>query len=88
MSETSQEELNQMFSSRNHTFTSVERTEISTTRGGGTRREVQVKERSEMGRRSSHLSDVLEDFLSRDELGSFASLPTQTGVRILQEMML
>ncbi|KAL7979831.1 hypothetical protein Chor_008169, partial [Crotalus horridus] len=68
-----------------HTYTRTERTEISKTRGGETKREVRVEESTQVGGDPFH--NVFGDFLGRESLGSFGSIArTQEGEAGLQAM--
>lgn len=69
-----QERLTRTFTRSSHTYTRTERTEISKTRGGETKREVRVEESTQMGGGGSPFRDVFGDFLGRDSLSSFAGI--------------
>ncbi|KAJ3597175.1 hypothetical protein NHX12_003575 [Muraenolepis orangiensis] len=76
-----QERLTRTFTRSSHTYTRTERTEISKTRGGGTKREVRVEESTQTGGRGgSPFGDVFGDFLGRDSLSSFAGIPSRPEV--------
>uniref|UniRef100_A0A8D0GPH2 Filamin C n=1 Tax=Sphenodon punctatus TaxID=8508 RepID=A0A8D0GPH2_SPHPU len=67
-----QERLTRTFTRSSHTYTRTERTEISKTRGGETKREVRVEESTQVGGDPFH--NVFGDFLGRESLGSFGSI--------------
>lgn len=67
-----QERLTRTFTRSSHTYTRTERTEISKTRGGETKREVHVEESRQVGR--DPFRDVFGSFLGRESFGSFGSL--------------
>uniref|UniRef100_A0A4W4DUX8 Calponin-homology (CH) domain-containing protein n=1 Tax=Electrophorus electricus TaxID=8005 RepID=A0A4W4DUX8_ELEEL len=67
-----QERLTRTFTRSSHTYTRTERTEISKTRGGETKREVHVEESTQMGR--DPFRDVFSSFLGREGLGCFGML--------------
>ncbi|TNN82092.1 Filamin-C [Liparis tanakae] len=69
-----QERLTRTFTRSSHTYTRTERTEISKTRGGETKREVRVEESTQMGGGASPFRDVFGDFLGRESLSSFAGI--------------
>ena len=69
-----QERLTRTFTRSSHTYTRTERTEISKTRGGETKREVRVEESTQHGGRGSPFRDVFGDFLGRESLSSFAGI--------------
>lgn len=79
-----QERLTRTFTRSSHTYTRTERTEISKTRGGETKREVRVEESTQVG--GDPFRDVFGDFLSRDGLSGFSGMaagsrpPLQDGV--------
>ncbi|XP_015274500.1 PREDICTED: filamin-C [Gekko japonicus] len=81
-----QERLTRTFTRSSHTYTRTERTEISKTRGGETKREVRVEESTQVGGDPFH--NVFGDFLGRESLGSFGSTiaRTQEGEAGLQAM--
>ncbi|XP_039201633.1 filamin-C isoform X2 [Crotalus tigris] len=80
-----QERLTRTFTRSSHTYTRTERTEISKTRGGETKREVRVEESTQVGGDPFH--NVFGDFLGRESLGSFGSIArTQEGEAGLQAM--
>eukprot|EP00061_Rhincodon_typus_P011732 g36972.t1 len=68
-----QERLTRTFTRSSHTYTRTERTEISKTRGGETKREVRVEESTQVGGDPFH--NVFGEFLGRDSLGSFTNIP-------------
>lgn len=72
-----QERLTRTFTRSSHTYTRTERTEISKTRGGETKREVRVEESTQVG--GDPFPAVFGDFLGRERLGSFGSIPRQEG---------
>uniref|UniRef100_A0A8D2LUT5 Filamin C n=1 Tax=Varanus komodoensis TaxID=61221 RepID=A0A8D2LUT5_VARKO len=59
-----QERLTRTFTRSSHTYTRTERTEISKTRGGETKREVRVEESTQVGGDPFH--NVFGDFLGRE----------------------
>ncbi|KAM3588274.1 uncharacterized protein V6R79_025306 [Siganus canaliculatus] len=65
-----QERLTRTFTRSSHTYTRTERTEISKTRAGETKREVRVEESTQVGG-GEPFRDVFGDFLGRDPLGGF-----------------
>ena len=70
-----QERLTRTFTRSSHTYTRTERTEISKTRGGETKREVRVEESTQHGGgQASPFRDVFGDFLGRESLSSFAGI--------------
>lgn len=69
-----QERLTKTFTRSSHTYTRTERTEISKTRGGETKREVRVEESTQVGGGGSPFRDVFGDFLGRESLSSFAGI--------------
>nr|XP_020668107.1 filamin-C [Pogona vitticeps] len=80
-----QERLTRTFTRSSHTYTRTERTEISKTRGGETKREVRVEESTQVG--GDPFANVFGDFLGRESLGSFGSITrTQEGEAGLQAM--
>ncbi|XP_067915419.1 filamin-C isoform X1 [Heterodontus francisci] len=68
-----QERLTRTFTRSSHTYTRTERTEISKTRGGETKREVRVEESTQVGGDPFH--NVFGEFLGRESLGSFTNIP-------------
>ncbi|XP_072922819.1 filamin-C isoform X2 [Hemitrygon akajei] len=68
-----QERLTRTFTRSSHTYTRTERTEISKTRGGETKREVRVEESTQVGGDPFH--NVFGEFMGRESLGTFASIP-------------
>lgn len=72
-----QERLTRTFTRSSHTYTRTERTEISKTRGGETKREVRVEESTQVG--GDPFPAVFGDFLGRERLGSFGSITRQEG---------
>nr|XP_057923391.1 filamin-C isoform X2 [Doryrhamphus excisus] len=79
-----QERLTRTFTRSSHTYTRTERTEISKTRAGETKREVRVEESTQVGQ---PFRDVFEDFLERDGLSSFGGRsPLHQGEDTNQEM--
>ncbi|XP_028307385.1 filamin-C [Gouania willdenowi] len=68
-----QERLSRTFTRSSHTYTRTERTEISKTQGGETKREVRVEESTEVG--GHPFRDVFGDFLGRESLGGFNGIP-------------
>ncbi|KAM9635004.1 filamin-C isoform 1-T1 [Morphnus guianensis] len=67
-----QERLTRTFTRSSHTYTRTERTEISKTRGGETKREVRVEESTQVG--GDPFPNVFGGFLAREGLGSFGSI--------------
>uniref|UniRef100_A0A4W6F544 Filamin C n=1 Tax=Lates calcarifer TaxID=8187 RepID=A0A4W6F544_LATCA len=65
-----QERLTRTFTRSSHTYTRTERTEISKTRGGETKREVRVEESTQVG--GDPFRDVFGDFLGRESLSGFS----------------
>ncbi|XP_054622815.1 filamin-C-like isoform X3 [Dunckerocampus dactyliophorus] len=79
-----QERVTRSFTRSSHTYTRTERTEISKTRAGETKREVRVEESTEVG---EPFRDVFGDFLERDSLSGFGGRPPpQQGEAANQEM--
>lgn len=75
-----QERLTRTFTRSSHTYTRTERTEISKTRAGETKREVRVEESTQVG---DPFRDVFGDFLGRESLSGFSGTrppPLQDGV--------
>ncbi|XP_039904308.1 filamin-C-like isoform X1 [Simochromis diagramma] len=85
-----QERLTRTFTRSSHTYTRTERTEISKTRAGETKREVRVEESTQVG--GDPFRDVFGDFLGRESLSGFSGMPTgsrqplQNGEAANQEM--
>ncbi|KAF3705380.1 Filamin-C [Channa argus] len=81
-----QERLTRTFTRSSHTYTRTERTEISKTRGGETKREVRVEESTQVG--GDPFRDVFGDFLGRESLTGFSGSqpPLQDGESGSQEM--
>uniref|UniRef100_A0A8C4S5X4 Filamin C n=1 Tax=Erpetoichthys calabaricus TaxID=27687 RepID=A0A8C4S5X4_ERPCA len=79
-----QERLTRTFTRSSHTYTRTERTEISKTRGGETKREVRVEESTQVGGDPFH--DVFGEFLGRESLGTFSGITRQEGEAGTQEM--
>lgn len=75
-----QERLTQTFTRSSHTYTRTERTEISKTRAGETKREVRVEESTQVG---DPFRDVFGDFMGRENLTGFSGI--QAGKQQLQE---
>uniref|UniRef100_A0A4W4H085 Calponin-homology (CH) domain-containing protein n=1 Tax=Electrophorus electricus TaxID=8005 RepID=A0A4W4H085_ELEEL len=67
-----QERLTRTFTRSSHTYTRTERTEISKTRAGETKREVRVEESTQLG--ADPFRDVFGGFLGRDSMGSFSNV--------------
>uniref|UniRef100_A0A8C2GER2 Filamin C, gamma a (actin binding protein 280) n=1 Tax=Cyprinus carpio TaxID=7962 RepID=A0A8C2GER2_CYPCA len=67
-----QERLTRTFTRSSHTYTRTERTEISKTHGGETKREVHVEESTQLG--GDPFRDVFDSFLGRERLGSFGAV--------------
>ncbi|XP_047194519.1 filamin-C isoform X3 [Hippoglossus stenolepis] len=80
-----QEHLTRTFTRSSHTYTRTERTEISKTRGGETKREVRVEESTQVG---DPFREVFGDFLGRESLSGFSGNrpPLQDGEAGNQEM--
>ncbi|RXN30122.1 filamin-C-like isoform X2 [Labeo rohita] len=76
-----QERLTRTFTRSSHTYTRTERTEISKTHGGETKREVHVEESTQVG--GDPFRDVFESFLGRERLGSFGAIRQEgdTGIQ-------
>lgn len=70
-----QERLTRTFTRSSHTYTRTERTEISKTRGGETKREVRVEESTQVG--GDPFPAVFGDFLGRERMGSFGGITRQ-----------
>ncbi|XP_035472180.2 filamin-C isoform X4 [Scophthalmus maximus] len=68
-----QERLTRTFTRSSHTYTRTERTEISKTRAGETKREVRVEESTQVG--GDPFRDVFGDFLGRESLSGFSGAP-------------
>lgn len=75
-----QERLTRTFTRSSHTYSRTERTEISKTRGGETKREVRVEESTQMGGGGTPFRDVFGDFLGRESLSSFAGITARPEV--------
>eukprot|EP00062_Callorhinchus_milii_P024157 gi/632983767/ref/XP_007908811.1/ PREDICTED: filamin-C [Callorhinchus milii] len=67
-----QERLTRTFTRSSHTYTRTERTEISKTRAGETKREVRVEESTQVGGDPFH--NVFGEFLGRESLGTFGNI--------------
>ncbi|XP_019753211.1 filamin-C-like isoform X5 [Hippocampus comes] len=79
-----QERATRTFTRSSHTYTRTERTEISKTRGGETKREVRVEESTQVG---DPFRDVFGDFMGRESLSGFGGKsPPQDGEPAHQEM--
>ncbi|KAI7811689.1 filamin-C [Triplophysa rosa] len=76
-----QERLTRTFTRSSHSYTRTERTEISKTHGGETKREVHVEESTHVGR--DPFRDVFDSFLGRERLGSFGAMRQEgdTGIQ-------
>ncbi|XP_073724478.1 filamin-C [Misgurnus anguillicaudatus] len=76
-----QERLTRTFTRSSHTYTRTERTEISKTHGGETKREVHMEESTQVG--GDPFKDVFESLLGRERLGSFGTLRQEgdTGIQ-------
>ncbi|MEQ2174895.1 hypothetical protein GOODEAATRI_012414, partial [Goodea atripinnis] len=68
-----QERLTRTFTRSSHTYTRTERTEISKTQAGETKREVRVEESTQVG--GDPFRDVFGDFLGRESLSGFSGMP-------------
>ncbi|RXM28325.1 Filamin-C [Acipenser ruthenus] len=79
-----QERLTRTFTRSSHTYTRTERTEISKTRAGETKREVRVEESTQVG--GDPFRDVFGEFLGRESLGTFTGIPRPEGEAGSQEM--
>uniref|UniRef100_A0AAX7VWT6 Calponin-homology (CH) domain-containing protein n=1 Tax=Astatotilapia calliptera TaxID=8154 RepID=A0AAX7VWT6_ASTCA len=66
-----QDRLTRTFTRSSHTYTRTERTEISKTRAGETKREVRVEESTQVG--GDPFRDVFGDFLGRESLSGEAA---------------
>ncbi len=66
-----QERLTRTFTRSSHTYTRTERTEISKSRAGETKREVRVEESTQMG--GDPFRDVFGGLLGRESRGPFSS---------------
>lgn len=78
-----QERLTRTFTRSSHTYTRTERTEISKTRAGETKREVRVEESTQVG--GEPFRDVFGDFLGRENLSGFNGRPPlQDGVCVFR----
>uniref|UniRef100_A0A8B9LT41 Filamin C, gamma a (actin binding protein 280) n=1 Tax=Astyanax mexicanus TaxID=7994 RepID=A0A8B9LT41_ASTMX len=75
-----QERLTRTFTRSSHTYTRTERTEISKTRGGETKREVHVEESTKVGGRDP-FRDIFGSILGRESLGCFGSLTSKEDVQ-------
>ncbi|XP_061663059.1 filamin-C isoform X3 [Syngnathoides biaculeatus] len=79
-----QDRVTRTFTRSSHTYTRTERTEISKTRGGETKREVRVEESTQVG---DPFRDVFGDFLARENLSGFGGKsPPQEGEAAHQAM--
>ncbi|XP_056101655.1 filamin-C isoform X1 [Rhinichthys klamathensis goyatoka] len=76
-----QERLTRTFTRSSHTYTRTERTEISKSHAGETKREVHVEESTELG--GDPFRDVFGSFLGRERLGSFGTVRQEgdTGIQ-------
>ncbi|XP_073688386.1 filamin-C isoform X2 [Garra rufa] len=76
-----QERLTRTFTRSSHTYTRTERTEISKSHGGETKREVHVEESTQVG--GDPFRDVFGSFLGRERLGSFGAIRQEgdTGIQ-------
>ncbi|MGH0157328.1 UNVERIFIED_CONTAM: hypothetical protein FKN15_069828 [Acipenser sinensis] len=79
-----QERLTRTFTRSSHTYTRTERTEISKTRAGETKREVRVEESTQVG--GDPFRNVFGEFLGRESLGTFTGIPRPEGEAGSQEM--
>lgn len=68
-----QERLTRTFTRSSHTYTRTERTEISKTRAGETKREVRVEESTQVG--GDPFRDVFGGFLGRESLSGLGGMP-------------
>ncbi len=66
-----QERLTRTFTRSSHTYTRTERTEISKTRAGETKREVRVEESTQLG--GDPFRNVFGGFLGKESRGTFSS---------------
>ncbi|KAG7221104.1 hypothetical protein INR49_017545 [Caranx melampygus] len=82
-----QERLTRTFTRSSHTYTRTERTEISKTRGGETKREVRVEESTQVGGGGSPFRDVFGEFLGRESLSSFAGITARPEVECGSQAM-
>ncbi|XP_045071669.1 filamin-C-like isoform X16 [Coregonus clupeaformis] len=83
-----QERHTRTFTRSSHTYTRTERTEISKTRAGETKREVRVEESTQVG--GDPFRDVFGEFLGSQSLTGFSGIPATTrqpqeGVCVTQE---
>uniref|UniRef100_A0A8B9LXD1 Filamin C, gamma a (actin binding protein 280) n=1 Tax=Astyanax mexicanus TaxID=7994 RepID=A0A8B9LXD1_ASTMX len=81
-----QERLTRTFTRSSHTYTRTERTEISKTRGGETKREVHVEESTKVGGRDP-FRDIFGSILGRESLGCFGSLTSKEGEAVYVQGM-
>ncbi|XP_061106614.1 filamin-C isoform X2 [Conger conger] len=71
-----QEQLTRTFTRSSHTYTRTERTQISQTHGGETKRQVRVEESTQVGGAGDPFRNVFgTDFMGRESLGTFSSAP-------------
>ncbi|XP_052400032.1 filamin-C isoform X1 [Carassius gibelio] len=75
-----QERLTRTFTRSSHTYTRTERTEISKSHGGETKREVHVEESTQVG--GDPFRDIFESFLGRERLGSFGAVRQEADTEI------
>uniref|UniRef100_A0A672SL13 Filamin C n=1 Tax=Sinocyclocheilus grahami TaxID=75366 RepID=A0A672SL13_SINGR len=75
-----QERLTRTFTRSSHTYTRTERTEISKTHRGETKREVHVEESTQAG--GDPFSNVFESLLGRERLGSFGAVRQEADTEI------
>ncbi|XP_042166928.1 filamin-C-like isoform X1 [Oncorhynchus tshawytscha] len=83
-----QERHTRTFTRSSHTYTRTERTEISKTQAGETKREVRVEESTQVG--GDPFRDVFGEFLGSQSLTGFSGIPATTrqpqeGVCVTQE---
>lgn len=83
-----QERHTRTFTRSSHTYTRTERTEISKTQAGETKREVRVEESTQVG--GDPFRDVFGEFLGSQSLTGFSGIPattrqSQEGVCVTQE---
>uniref|UniRef100_A0A4W5K311 Filamin C n=1 Tax=Hucho hucho TaxID=62062 RepID=A0A4W5K311_9TELE len=71
-----QERHTRTFTRSSHTYTRTERTEISKTRAGETKREVRVEESTQVG--GDPFRDVFGEFLGSQSLTGFSGIPATT----------
>ena len=73
-----QERLTRTFTRSSHTYTRTERTEISKTRGGETKREVRVEKSTQVAGDPFGTRDPFGDFLGPEGLTGFGGMQTSS----------